>query len=157
MLELTSRAVATLAYARWLRGLPEQFSVRVVLDATGKTPRFQVSFAEEPEEGDAVGEAEGMRVFVASGIAEPLADYVLDADEEGGIPGLVLRRRSPSRNSEGAQPGCARFPGRRGVFVIVFSGRVVPLAPERSKGAGRPAAGPPGWATGPSSPSPHPQ
>jgi Fe-S cluster assembly iron-binding protein IscA len=96
MLGLTSRAAATLAYARWLMGLPEGFGVRIVVDATGKgRPRFQVSFVEEPEDGDEVGEAQGTRVFVAPGIAEPLADFVLDAEEEGGIPSLVLRRRSP--------------------------------------------------------------
>lgn len=94
MLGLTDRAAATLAYARWQMGLPEHFGVRIFTRVTGEgRSTFQVGFVEGPEEGDAVGEAEGTRVFVAPRIAEPLAGYVLDAEETGRGPRLVLRRR----------------------------------------------------------------
>lgn len=98
MLRLTERAAATLGYVRWQMGLPEHVGVRVFtrMAREGKAT-FQVGFVEEPEAGDEVADGDGTRVFVASGLAGPLADYVLDAEEDpnelGGAPRLVLRRR----------------------------------------------------------------
>lgn len=96
LLQLTSRAAAFVAFARFETGLPPHYGLRISrrygLDS--QRPALDLDFVEDPHEGDQVGESEGTRVFVAPDIAEPFADALLDVEETAEGHQLVLRRRS---------------------------------------------------------------
>jgi Fe-S cluster assembly iron-binding protein IscA len=96
MLQLTSPAAAVLREARAERGVPEHFGLRVQSARSEEKERggVRLDFAESPSEGDEVGETEGMRVFVAPELAEPLADQTLDAQETAGGQKLFLREQT---------------------------------------------------------------
>lgn len=93
MLRMTSKAATTLSRARAQNGLPDHFGVRIFPnDKTGDTDsgsNYRFGFVEGPEEGDAIGQAEGTSYYVAPEVAEPLNDVVLDVAESGD---LILTR-----------------------------------------------------------------
>jgi hypothetical protein len=59
-------------------------------DRSDSTGRLRLEFIEQPLPGDEVGESEGMRMFVASDIAEVLASQTIDSSEGSN---LVLREQ----------------------------------------------------------------
>lgn len=92
MLQMTSKAATTLSRARAQNGLPDHFGVRIFPNKTGDTnsaSNYRFGFVEGPEEGDAIGQAEGTSYYVAPEVAEPLNDVVLDVAESGD---LILTR-----------------------------------------------------------------
>jgi Fe-S cluster assembly iron-binding protein IscA len=91
MLQITSRAVAVLTEERADRGVPNSFGLRVEQDQSDSTARLRLAFTEQPAAGDHVTESNGVRMFVASDIAEVVAQQAIDASEHSG---LVLRDQS---------------------------------------------------------------
>ncbi len=91
MLQITSRAVAVLTEERAGRGVPDTFGLRVEQDQSDSTARLRLAFTEKPVAGDQVTECKGVRMFVASDIADVVAEQAIDASEGSG---LVLRDQS---------------------------------------------------------------
>jgi Fe-S cluster assembly iron-binding protein IscA len=96
MLQMTSQAAATLTRAREKEGLPEHFGVRIFAAPDPSTNSHQTTssvygfgFVEGPQDGDAVGQADGTPYYVAPEVAPSLDDVVLDVAETGN---LVLTR-----------------------------------------------------------------
>ena len=96
MLQVTARAATILKEARSQRGVPETFGLRVAQPTPSSNSQSPVhlEFSEEPAPGDQVSEANGLRLFVAAEIAEPLSEQAIDA--QGAEPGsdLVIREQS---------------------------------------------------------------
>lgn len=92
MLQLTSDAAATLAEACREEGMgPDEAGVRVSGSVNeGGGLSLEVTLQEEPEPTDAVSEHEGLRLFVASEVAQALSDLEL-AIAEGGQEGQTLQ------------------------------------------------------------------
>lgn len=85
MLQLTSAAAATLADACREEGMePQEAGVRVSgsVNETGALS-LEVTLQEEPEPTDTVADHDGVRLFVASEVAEPLSDLELDIADDG--------------------------------------------------------------------------
>lgn len=97
MFQVTSAAAAQLRDACQEEGLTsDSAGVRVAgtVDESG-TLSLEVMLQEEPEATDEVSEQEGIRVFVAPEVSEPLSGLELDVaeDEEGSK--LRLQDQSP--------------------------------------------------------------
>ena len=93
MLQVTARAATILKEARSQRGVPETFGLRVAQPTSNSQSSVHLEFTEQPAPGDQVSEANGLRLFVAAEIAEPLTEQAIDA--QGAEPGfdLVLREQ----------------------------------------------------------------
>lgn len=84
MFRVTSAAAATLRDACEEEGLtPDSAGVRLAgtVDESG-TLSLEVLLQEEPEPTDQVSEQEGIRVFLAPEVAEPLSELELDLEED---------------------------------------------------------------------------
>jgi Fe-S cluster assembly iron-binding protein IscA len=90
MLQLTTRAAAILNQERADRGIPDSFGLRVHEDRSDSVSSLQLEFTAEPAPGDQVGEAQGVRLFVAPDVADVLASRAIDASESSG---LVIREQ----------------------------------------------------------------
>jgi Fe-S cluster assembly iron-binding protein IscA len=64
-----------------------------VIGPTGES-QVAIQTVEGPRKGDATTEAEGLEVFVAEDLVQPLDAAVLDAEETEGRANLVLRAQS---------------------------------------------------------------
>jgi Fe-S cluster assembly iron-binding protein IscA len=93
--ELTSRAAAALAQRRALNGLGDSIAIRISTSdlGNGSGPGYQLRFASHPSPNDLVLESAGTKVFLASGLAEPLGGSVLDVVDTPQGPHLVLKRQ----------------------------------------------------------------
>jgi len=94
LLQVTNQAVAALTRARENEGLPEHFGVRIFAAPSPETNSAQKAaygfgFVDGPQEGDAIGEAEGTSYYVAPEVADTLDRSILDVAETGN---LVLTR-----------------------------------------------------------------
>jgi Fe-S cluster assembly iron-binding protein IscA len=72
MLRMTSQAATMLSRAQAESGLPDHFGVRIFANTTGDTngdansaSKYRLGFVEGPDEGDAIGKAEGTTYYVA--------------------------------------------------------------------------------------------
>ena len=94
MLQVTARAATILKEARSQRGVPETFGLRVAQPTSNSQSPVHLEFTEQPAPGDQVSEANGLRLFVAAEVAEPLDEQAIDA--QGAEPGsdLVLREQN---------------------------------------------------------------
>lgn len=92
MLQLTHAAAAELAGTRDAQGLPDTAGLRVFGEPTsGGQLALGVTFVEVPAEDDQVTERDGMRLFIAPEVAEPLASASLDVSDTGdGAKKLVI-------------------------------------------------------------------
>ena len=95
MLQLTHAAAAELVGTREAQGLPETAGLRVFGEPTsGGEVALRVTFAEVAAEDDQVTEVDGMRLFVAPEVAEPLSSAALDISETGdGGKSLVITQQ----------------------------------------------------------------
>jgi Fe-S cluster assembly iron-binding protein IscA len=91
MLQVTERAASVLKEARSRQGVPENFGLRIKPPVSDTKSGIQLEFTEAPATDDEVGETNGLRLFVAPEIAEPLAEQVIDADDSPSGSNLVLR------------------------------------------------------------------
>lgn len=99
MFRVTSAAAATLLEACQQEGMAsESAGVRVAgtVDESG-TLSLEIMLQEEPEPTDQVTDQEGIRVFVAPEVTEPLAGLELDVAE--GEEGSKLRLQDQSSGS----------------------------------------------------------
>jgi Fe-S cluster assembly iron-binding protein IscA len=78
MLQVTTQAASVLRDARSKHGLPEHFGLRVKPRPAGDAG-IRLEFAAEPTEGDEVGVSQGLRIFVAEGLAMRLSALAIDA------------------------------------------------------------------------------
>jgi Fe-S cluster assembly iron-binding protein IscA len=91
MLQVTDRAATVLKETRSQQGVPDNFGLRVAPPVSTTKSGIQLEFTEGPAKGDEVGEMNGLRLFVAPEIAEPLAEQVIDTDNSASGSSLVLR------------------------------------------------------------------
>lgn len=102
MLQLTPPAAALLRDTRDQQDVPGDYSIRISAqpDEEGEL-RIDLSYAEEPEEGDEIVEQEDLKLYVAQEVVEPLAGHVLGVGEtpDGGRQ-LVIRPQEPEEGSE---------------------------------------------------------
>ena len=97
MLRITSQAATLLSQARAESGAPDSAGVRFFAHAATETgTEIGLDFVPQPAEGDQVSKQEGVPVYVAPDVAEPLKEAVLDAKPVNGAPQLVLNVRGQS-------------------------------------------------------------
>ena len=94
MLQVTARAASLLKETRSQRGVPETFGLRVGPPVSDGGSGLQLEFTEGPVTGDEVGEANGLRLFIAPQVAEPLAEQAIDTQSSPSGANLVLRDQS---------------------------------------------------------------
>jgi len=91
MLQVTARAATLLKQERSQRGVPDNFGLRIAQsDGDSRSP-VHLEFTERPAPGDEVSEMNGLRLFVASEIAEPLTEQAIDTKEDDHGANLVIR------------------------------------------------------------------
>lgn len=97
MLTITSNAAEVVGSIRKENGVPDDFGLRVYAKDGPQGAGVQLAFTKEPVAGDEVGTSEGVRLFVASELTEPLADSVIDVESQAdGSPDLILKPGSTS-------------------------------------------------------------
>ena len=100
MLEMTSRAATLLTDLRRESDIPNEAGVRVYSDKNEQgQPTVAIAFAADPMPGDAIAETDGVRLFVAPEVAEPLDEAVIDVTAEDGASQLVFRPREEPKQA----------------------------------------------------------
>lgn len=93
MLQVTNSAATVLADVKTQQGVPDHFGIRVFAGQTNDGQQaIGLGFAETPADGDAVTESEGVTLFVAPELAEPLEEAVIDVESQPEGEALVFRR-----------------------------------------------------------------
>lgn len=98
MFQVTNAAAATLREACEEEGMAsDSAGVRIsgTVDDSG-TLSLELMLQEEPEPTDEVNNQEGIRVFLAPEVSEPLSEFELDVAEEEDGARLQLQEQSPS-------------------------------------------------------------
>ena len=91
MLRITQPAAILLSQARAESGAPEGSGVRFFAhDVNEANTEVRLNFVPQPAEGDQVSKQEGLPVYVAPEVAEPLKEAVVDAKPVNGAAQLVL-------------------------------------------------------------------
>ncbi|MGI8829765.1 MAG: HesB/IscA family protein [Candidatus Limnocylindria bacterium] len=92
MLEITQKAAALLTELRNGQDVPEEFGLRVYPETSqpGEVT-IGLGFTDTPADGDQVTEKDGLKVFVAPELAEPLEAATIDVAQEDGASQLVFR------------------------------------------------------------------
>jgi hypothetical protein len=99
MLEVSPAAASAIAHACEVRELPTSGGVRIFPRRTDE-PRdlsiksLVVEFVGAPVAGDTVLRENGAAVFLAEGVEHVVGSRLLDIENSGGDPRLVLRRGS---------------------------------------------------------------
>lgn len=97
MLRITQQAAALLSEARAGAGAPDGYGVRFFAHAASQSgTQIGLDFVPQPVEGDQVSKQEGLPVYVAPEVAEPLKEAVVDAKPVDGAPQLVLDPKGQS-------------------------------------------------------------
>ena len=99
MLEITRGAAALLTELRQGQDVPAEYGLRVFPETSepGEVT-IGLGFTDTPHEGDQVTEQAGLRVFVASELAEPLEDAAIDVTGDNGSPRIVFRPQDEQQN-----------------------------------------------------------
>lgn len=91
MLRITQQAAELLSDVRIGAGAPPEYGVRFFAEISNDAgTQIGLSFVPTPVEGDQVSNQEGMPVYVAAEVAEPLSEAVIDARAENGTPELTI-------------------------------------------------------------------
>jgi Fe-S cluster assembly iron-binding protein IscA len=91
MLQVTDSAVIVLEEARAAQEVPDSFGLRVFTQAGNDGhATLALAFVQEPAEGDQVAEQGDTEIYVASELAEPLAEHMLDVEDTPEGPQLAL-------------------------------------------------------------------
>ena len=92
MLQITPDAATFLSELRRGHDMPDTYGLRVFPESTasGKVS-IGLGFTDDPLDGDQVTEQDGLRVFVAPELAEPLDDAEIDVAAEDGTSRIVFR------------------------------------------------------------------
>ena len=92
MLQITRDAATFLSELRRGHDMPDTYGLRVFPESTAPGEvSIGLGFTDAPVDGDQVSEQDGLRVFVASELAEPLGDAEIDVAGENGTPRIVFR------------------------------------------------------------------
>ena len=92
MLQITRDAASFLAELRRGHDMPDTYGLRVFPESTAPGEvSIGLGFTDTPLDGDQVTEQDGLRVFVAPELAEPLDDAEIDVSGEAGTPRIVFR------------------------------------------------------------------
>lgn len=94
MLQITHDAAQLLTELRRGQDLPEDHGLRVFAESTEPAGEITIGlgFADAPAQGDQVTEQEGIKLFVAPELAEPLTDAAIDVTKaDDGASRLVFR------------------------------------------------------------------
>ncbi len=92
MLQITRGAATFLSELRRGHEMPDTYGLRVFPESTAPGEvSIGLGFTDTPLEGDHVTEQDGLRVFVAPELAQPLDDAQIDVAGEGGTPRIVFR------------------------------------------------------------------
>lgn len=103
MLQMTDRAADLLRNLRRDAELPNEAGVRVFTQtADSGEPTLALGFAPDPSPGDQVADHEGLRLFVAPELAEPLSGAVMDVMAGDGESQLVFRPAEETQDGESA-------------------------------------------------------
>lgn len=99
MLQITHGAATFLSELRRGQDMPETYGLRVFPESIepGEVT-IGLGFTDTPLEGDQVTEQGGLRVFVASELAEPLEDAAIDVTGDNGSPRIVFRPQDELQN-----------------------------------------------------------
>ena len=73
------------------RGVPENFGLRIAQSESDSRSPVHLEFAEGPAPGDEVSETNGLRLFVAAEIADPLTEQAIDTSESDDGANLIIR------------------------------------------------------------------
>jgi Fe-S cluster assembly iron-binding protein IscA len=94
VLQITHGAATFLSDLRRVNDMPDTYGLRVFPETTAPGEvSIGLGFTDTPEEGDHVTERDGLRVFVAPELAEPLDDAEIDVSGDNGTPRIVFRPR----------------------------------------------------------------
>jgi Fe-S cluster assembly iron-binding protein IscA len=94
MLKVTDGAAKVLTAARSDLGAPDTHGVRFYTpgpDASGGQARLAFDFVAGPAANDKVGEASGLKMFVAPEVDKSLGDATIDVQQSGDQTNLVLQ------------------------------------------------------------------
>jgi iron-sulfur cluster assembly protein len=96
VLQITHAAAELLNEVRQQQDVPEDHGLRVFAEAANPDEvTIGLGFSASPADGDQVSEQEGMKVFIAPEVAEPLSDSAIDVTPGGnGATRLVFRPQS---------------------------------------------------------------
>lgn len=99
MLRITQQAAALLSETRAGVGAPNSYGVRFFAEAANQAgTQIGLDFVPQPSEGDQVSKQEGLPVYVALEVAEPLKEAVIDAKPVNGAPQLVVDAKGQSHS-----------------------------------------------------------
>jgi Fe-S cluster assembly iron-binding protein IscA len=94
VLQITHGAATFLSELRRGNDMPDTYGLRVFPESTAPGEvSIGLGFTDTPEEGDHVTERDGLRVFVAPELADPLEDAEIDVSGDTGTPRIVFRPR----------------------------------------------------------------
>ncbi|HEX2141077.1 MAG TPA: hypothetical protein VHK28_02215 [Candidatus Limnocylindria bacterium] len=97
---MTDRAVHLLRTLRQEAELPDSTGVRVYSESDESGQKMlSIGFTPDPAPSDEIAERDGLRLFVASDVANPLSEAVMDVVGENGESQLVFR---PAADENGA-------------------------------------------------------
>ena len=92
MLQITPDAATFLSELRRGHDMPDTYGLRVFPESTAPGEvSIGLGFTDDPLDGDQVTEQDGLRVFVAPELAEPLDDAEIDVAGDNGTPRIVFR------------------------------------------------------------------
>ncbi len=92
MLQITRDAATFLSELRRGHDMPDRYGLRVFPESTAPGEvSIGLGFTDTPLDGDQVTEQDGLRVFVAPELAEPLHDAEIDVAGDDGVSRIVFR------------------------------------------------------------------
>ena len=92
MLQITPDAATFLSELRRGHDMPDTYGLRVFPESTAPGEvSIGLGFTDDPLDGDQVTEHDGLRIFVAPELAEPLGDAEIDVTAEDGTSRIVFR------------------------------------------------------------------
>jgi Fe-S cluster assembly iron-binding protein IscA len=91
MLKLSHDAAKILNDAKSEAQVPGNYGLRIFSEPGVDGSNLAIAFAEGPEQDDEVSEQEGLPVFVARDVAEPLDEAVLDIEKTDTGVALVIK------------------------------------------------------------------
>ena len=91
MLKLTHDAAKLITEARTRAAMPDTYGLRLFAEPTAEGSNVAIAFAPAPERGDEVIEQDGLPVYVAPEVAEPLAAATIDVAQTPNGPDLVMK------------------------------------------------------------------
>jgi Fe-S cluster assembly iron-binding protein IscA len=92
LLQITPDAATFLSELRRGHDMPDTYGLRVFPESTAPGEvSIGLGFTDTPLDGDQVTEQDGLRVFVAPELAQPLDDAEIDVAGEDGTSRIVFR------------------------------------------------------------------